>query len=354
MDHPFFDNRRFFIPYFVVWALLLIAHSYLLTVLGGWAWKPALTAGVVMDGVFITLSLLSWYPLQGMYTSSSGRATLIINWLVFSVLMQPVWITLAYPLTRVVLPAMKGSMPFFSSMMLLHIVAGFILTVITLMVYYLILSEEALKEKTLREAEMKALITETELQSLKNQLNPHFLFNALNNIGSLILQKPDHAREMLVKLSGYLRNVLDYEKREFSTVREEMAQIRLYLDLEKIRFEDQWNLQVEAGKDCEDYPIPVMILQPLFENAVRHVGYKEGGKGFIRFSCEKHHEVVEISLVNSVDPAVRIPEGKGIGLKNIRKRLFLIYRREDLLQISRKEDIFEVHLTIPPAPGAVQ
>ena len=353
MDHPFFDNRRFFIPYFVVWLLLLVAHSYLLTAIGGWTWKTALTVSVVMDGIFIMLSFLSWYPLQGMYANSSSRVTLIINWLVFTFLLLPVWLILAYPLAMAVLPGMKGIMPLVSGTMLWHVVAGFILAVITLMVYYLILSEEELKEKTLREAEMKALMTETELQSLKNQLNPHFLFNALNNIGNLILHKPENAREMLVKLSEYLRNVLDYEKREFSTVREEMLQIRLYLDLEKIRFEDQWELQEVSEEGCEDHPIPVMILQPLFENAVRYAGYKNGGKGFIRFSCEQHNDVVEIILVNSFDPAARMPEGKGIGLKNIRKRLFLIYRREDLLQISRKEDIFEVHLTIPPAPGAV-
>ena len=350
MEHPFFDKRRFYITYFFVWILILFAHSYLLVTMTGWEWKTALPVSMITDGIFIVLSLLSWYPVRGMYANSSGIVNLFIAWLVFVFLFLLLWILLAYPLVMVIFPETKVFLPFVSGIMPWQIVSGFFLAVITLMVYYLILSEEEMKEKTLRESKLKALVMETELQFMKNQLNSHFLFNVLNNIGSLILQKPDQAREMLVKMSDYLRNVLDYERREYSTIREEMVQIRLYLDLEQIRFEDPWNIQEEIDEGCEDHLIPVMILQPLFENAVRYAVYDESGKGFIRFICRKRDDSAEVVLENSYDPSALVPAGQGIGLRNIRQRLQMIYGRDDLLQINRKEDTFEVVLMVPPGP----
>ena len=165
----------------------------------------------------------------------------------------------------------------------------------------------------------------------------------------MILQHPDDAREMLVKLSGYLRNVLDYEKKTFSVIREEMERIRLYLELEKIRFENRWNYRETVEEDCDDHAVPVMILQPLFENAVRYTWYEGSENSFILFSCRKGKDSVVISLVNSYDPQITVPEGQSIGLRNIQKRLSLIYGRDDLLQITRKEDTFEVRLLIPYA-----
>ena len=354
MDHPFFDNRRLFIPYFTVWAMVIVLQIYLLSTFLPLSRQEAVSVSLFVNLFFILLSLLSWYPVRAIYAVYTGTGTLFVTWLVFILFLEAIWLSLSFLAMPLFLPEELGPRQLFVNILPWQAAAGFFMAVITMFVYYLFLSEEKLKEKERQEAQLRALVRETELQFLKSQLNPHFLFNTLNNLGNMILQRPGEAREMLVKLSGYLRNVLEQEKEEFTTIRGELEQIRLYLDLEKIRFEERWNYHETVQQGCEEMTVPAMILQPLFENAVRYAYYEGSRKSTIRFLCEKAEGYAVITLSNGYDPAARVPEGQGIGLWNIRKRLLLIYGRDDLLQIRRKEDTFEVSLRIPQKEEGVQ
>lgn len=327
--------------------MVIALQIYLLSNLFPLSRQEAVAVSLFVNILFILLSLLSWYPVRAIYAVYTGTGTLFVTWLLFILFLEAAWLSLSFLAMPLFLPEELGPRQLFVNILPWQAAAGFFMAVITLFVYYLFLSEEKLKEKERQEAQLRALVRETELQFLKSQLNPHFLFNTLNNLGNMILQRPDEAREILVKISGYLRNVLEQEKEEFTTIRGELEQIRLYLDLEKIRFEERWNYHETVQEGCEAMTLPVMILQPLFENAVRYAYYEGGGESVIRFLCEKEEGYAVITLVNSYDPAARVPEGQGIGLRNIRKRLSLTYGRDDLLQITRKEDTFEVRLRIP-------
>ncbi len=327
--------------------MVIALQIYLLSNLFPLSRQEAVAVSLFVNILFILLSLLSWYPVRAIYAVYTGTGTLFVTWLLFILFLEAAWLSLSFLAMPLFLPEELGPRQLFVNILPWQAAAGFFMAVITLFVYYLFLSEEKLKEKERQEAQLRALVRETELQFLKSQLNPHFLFNTLNNLGNMILQRPDEAREILVKISGYLRNVLEQEKEEFTTIRGELEQIRLYLDLEKIRFEERWNYHETVQEGCEAMTLPVMILQPLFENAVRYAYYEGGGESVIRFLCEKEEGYAVITLVNSYDPAARVPEGQGIGLRNIWKRLSLTYGRDDLLQITRKEDTFEVRLRIP-------
>ncbi len=327
--------------------MVIALQIYLLSTFLPLSRQEVMAVSLFVNLFFILLSLLSWYPVRAIYAVYTGTGTLFVTWLAFILFLEAVWLSLSFLAMPLFLPEELDPRQLFVNILPWQAAAGFFMAVITLFVYYLFLSEERLKENERQEAQMRALVRETELQFLKSQLNPHFLFNTLNNLGNMILQRPDEAREILVKISGYLRNVLEQEKEEFTTIRGEMEQIRLYLDLEEIRFEERWNYRETVQQGCEAMILPVMILQPLFENAVRYAYYEGGDKSFLRFLCEKEEGYAVITLVNSYDPAAPVPQGQGIGLRNIRKRLSLIYGRDDLLQIIRKEDTFEVRLRIP-------
>ena len=347
MDHPFFDNRRLFIPYFTVWAMVIALQVYLLNTFLPLSRQEAVAVSLFVNLLFILLSLLSWYPVRAIYAAYTGTGALFTTWLFFILFLEAVWLSLSSLALPLFLPEELIPRQVFMNILPWQAAAGFFMAVITLSVYYLFLSEDKLKEKERQEVQLRALVRETELQLLKNQLNPHFLFNTLNNLGNLILRQPEEAREMLVRLSAYLRNVLAQEKEEFTTIRGELDQIRLYLALERIRFEERWDYRETVEEGYEEMILPVMILQPLFENAVRYAYYEGGGRSSIRFRCERGEGYAVVTLVNSYDPDAQVPEGQGIGLRNIRKRLALIYGRDDLLQIRRKEDTFEVRLWIP-------
>lgn len=218
---------------------------------------------------------------------------------------------------------------------------------LVILTYYLIMYTYNLRQQENKEEALQNQLRQAELETLKFQINPHFIFNSLNSISGLTITEPDKAREMVIKLSGFLRGSLGKEKEELQTVKEELEQMKLYLDIEKTRFEDRLCVDIKMDPRCEQMKVPNMILQPLYENAIKHGIYEQLEKVSItsRFNCESGNLKIEIS--NNYDSHSKPQKGKGIGLKNIRSRLELIYGLSDLVTIEKERDKFTVHLLIP-------
>jgi two-component system LytT family sensor kinase len=178
-----------------------------------------------------------------------------------------------------------------------------------------------------RLAEQEQLLMRARVEALANQINPHFLFNTLTSISSLIRSQPETARMLIVKLSALLRRLLRSEE-HFVTLREELAAIDEYLDIERIRFGPSLVIHKEIDDASLDIIVPSMILQPLVENSIKHgLGRKVGGgRVTIRSTRRAGHAVIEI-----VDNGVGMPQGppgtpgSGIGLRNVNERLRVIY-----------------------------
>jgi two-component system LytT family sensor kinase len=182
-----------------------------------------------------------------------------------------------------------------------------------------------------RLAEQEKLLMAARVEALANQINPHFLFNTLTSITSLIRSKPETARVLIVKLSGLLRRLLRSQE-HFVPLREELAAIDEYLDIERVRFGPSLVVDKDIDEHCLDVIVPSMILQPLVENSIKHgLGQKVGkGQITIRASRRAGHAVIEI-----VDNGVGMPvpgstragrdTDHGIGLRNVNERLRVIY-----------------------------
>jgi two-component system LytT family sensor kinase len=176
--------------------------------------------------------------------------------------------------------------------------------------------------------EQEQLLLAARIEALANQINPHFLFNTLNSIGSLIRSRPETARMLIVKLSGLLRRLLKSQD-HFVTLREELSAIDEYLDIECVRFGPRLHVVKDVAPDCLDAVVPSMLLQPLVENALTHGLARKLGAGtlVLRSYRQDRHTVVEI-----VDDGVGMaPErqaggpGAGIGLRNVNERLHVVY-----------------------------
>ena len=215
--------------------------------------------------------------------------------------------------------------------------------------------------RMLHEAELRTQLIQARLQALQLQLNPHFLFNTLNSIASLVQDNPATAEQMIEALGELLR-VATSTQRQQVKVREELHFLDQYLLIERIRFGERLRIETDINEAMLDEPVPVLILQPLVENAVKHGVETQAGPSLIRISVQPagggHFLRLEVS--NSAPP-LSAPAGKtkeGIGLSNSRARLQTMFGPQASLELHpRPEGGFTARMLIPrtpPAPRASQ
>ena len=190
--------------------------------------------------------------------------------------------------------------------------------------YWMILAAYLAFDYYLKRAHLAAELSRAQLQALKMQLKPHFLFNTLNSISSLMYTDVEAADAMLARLSDFLRLTLDRELDQEITLNEELEFVRRYLEIEKIRFEDRLNVSVDVARDVEEARVPTLALQPLIENAIHHGIAARPGGGSISIKARRDDDTLHISVADDgvgsdVHPRERI------GLANTRARLERLY-----------------------------
>jgi two-component system LytT family sensor kinase len=176
--------------------------------------------------------------------------------------------------------------------------------------------------------EQEKLLLAAKVEALKSQINPHFLFNTLASISSLIRSQPETARMLIIRLSGLLRRLIRSHQ-HFVTLREELESIDEYLDIEVVRFGTNLQVQKDIGPDTLDVIVPSMILQPLVENSIKHGLSRKVGPGSITIRSRRDNGRVFIDVEDDgmgflVD-RLNEPMSTGIGLANVRERLHVIY-----------------------------
>ncbi len=190
---------------------------------------------------------------------------------------------------------------------------------------------------------------EAELNTLKAQINPHFLFNSLNNIYSLSLSNSKKTPEMILKLSDLMRHVL-YESREnFICLQKEIEFIQNFIELQRIRLSAKTDVRFELTGDYQDKQIIPLIFEPFVDNAFKHSCKSICDESFIHIQIEIKGDWLYFKAANNYDENNQPPSGKahGIGLENARKRLEYLYGKNEYhLDISKKENIFKVELEL--------
>ena len=204
-------------------------------------------------------------------------------------------------------------------------------------------------ESTVQTLELEKHLTEARLQALLHQLKPHFLFNTLNGIASLMHTDVDAADKMLVRLSELLRITMSQTGAPRTTLREEIAFLERYLDIEKIRFRNRLDTVIAIDSDAIDAMVPSLILQPMVENAMRHGVEPHARKGMIELRGFRKDDNLVLTVS---DNGSGIPEEgfkrEGIGVANTRARLAELYGdRQKFELVNRPEGGMCVRITIP-------
>ena len=176
-------------------------------------------------------------------------------------------------------------------------------------------------------AQLEAQLAEAKLAALNAQLNPHFLFNTLHAVSSLVERDPRGVRRMIARLSELLRYTLDGGHEPVVAVGQEIAFLERYLEIMQIRFDDRLEIDVQVGDDARDALVPSLILQPLVENAVKHGVEKVAGTGRIEITARRHDNRLVLSVGDNGPGRTKSENGdeRGVGLRNIRQRLEQLY-----------------------------
>ncbi|MBK9177668.1 MAG: histidine kinase [Flavobacteriales bacterium] len=203
------------------------------------------------------------------------------------------------------------------------------------------------RREEIRNLRLETASRENQLSTLRAQLNPHFMFNALNGIRALIDEDPAQAKRAITQLSAILRNAMSTVRRRTVPLGEELDIVKSYLALEAMRYEERLRVRFEVEDGLDREPVPPMLLQTLVENAVRHgvANLPQGGELVI--GAKRRAEGLVLTVSNSGHYEPGKINGTGIGLRNTRKRLDLIYGDKAALRINNRDGMVVTEVDIP-------
>ena len=347
MDRNLIFNKIFLRNYLVFATVVSLAFFAMLYFYFNKSLLQSLADAFVSVFLLFTMLLSFYFVVRFARTDSLSSFASIRNSTLAGLLLLTAWL---YS-TRYVLEYFFSKNPayieFLYDTQLMRFLAGLFITGLVYLSFYLAIYEKRVKEAIQREGELNLLVQKTQLQALKNQLNPHFIYNSLNSISALTIYSPEKAREMTGLLSDFLRIALRQDAMQMADLGHELKNIELYLKIEKVRFEEKLTWQFRVDESHLSCKVPVMILQPLLENAVKHGIQQSPVPTTIELSTSLSPGTLLITISNAFDPTFQRFKGEGVGLDNIRNRLRLIYGTTSLLKVEIKENRFNATLEIP-------
>lgn len=347
MYNPISKHRSYLLSFIMVWAVIIGIHTIIINFFYDIPGIISLTDATIFNLSFAIIGYNLWYVVRFNLREKQKTFDMIISHFITAVVVIAIWLFSSYFLVKSMYEDNMSYVQFLNDSLPWRVISGIFYYLYFIMFYYIMLYYEDIQEKLKVESELQNLVKEAELTALKSQINPHFLFNSLNSISSLTITNPDDAQEMVIKLSDFLRYSLSHDKNEITSLEDEINNLNRYLDIEKVRFGKRLNFVSHVSDDCLVVNIPNMILQPLIENSIKHGVYNSSEEVLVMLKCELKDDYVHIEISNDYDPEAVKKKGQGIGLSNIKKRLQLIYKRQDLLELKAEKLTFTAKLKFP-------
>ncbi|MBS1512159.1 MAG: histidine kinase [Bacteroidetes bacterium] len=268
--------------------------------------------------------------------------------IVISFALTAIWLALDRGILRSIYKRDEAYLQFLNQSLVIRYMIAFLMMACNTLLSLTWYTQKEQAEESERRADTERLAREAELNKLRQQLQPHFLFNSLNSISALTGQQPEKARHMIQQLSDFLRGTLRNEGQQWATLQSEIDHLQLYLDIEKVRFGYRLQSVIRCDENAWQLQLPAMLLQPLVENAIKFGLYDTIGEVEILIAAKRVEEMLEVTVQNPYDESTAMQiKGTGFGLASIRRRLFLLFGRQDLLQINKAAEKFMVTLHVP-------
>lgn len=329
---------------FAAWWLLWFFIQW--SILSGLGFKPA---DIVTDSAISTVLL-------------GGSCLLVLNnmryylprrekyWYIFTVsaVLSLLWVACVRGILYLIFKDDAQYAAFLKQSTAIRFGFGFLVTGCVSAISLLWFTQQEQLQSDNRQKEIEKLAKDAELFKLRQQLQPHFLFNSLNSVNALIGSQPEKARHMIQQLSDFLRGTLKKEEHQWHSLQEEMQYLQLYLDIEKVRFGHRLLTVIEVDEIATQCNLPALLLQPVVENAIKFGLYDTTGEVCITIQAIQHNSNLHLTVQNPYDAETALPvKGTGFGLASVQRRLFLLFGRNDLLKTDTAENSFITTITIP-------
>ena len=346
--NPIFSNYRSRMLYAGIWATVIVVQTVGVFLSSDLPFGYAFADTTIFSLLFAVFIIPLWYPVQfNRWERETWRFNLAAHFSLACVVIVG-WLLTGYGLCILISIGSAVYRHYLNVSLWWKALAGILFYAVAVLVYYLYVYVEQLNEKAANEIRLNRLLRDGELNLLKSQINPHFLFNSMNSVNSLIIKNPEQAQKMLVALSDYLRYAVLATNREYTYMADEMENIARYLSIEQLRFGDKLLYETDIDPSVLTAKIPAMLLQPLFENAIKHGVYESLQTVCIVAKITKDSQYLNIWISNNFDgEGFSKKKGSGTGLQNIRERLRLQYGTSATMQTKAEHGVFTVILKIP-------
>lgn len=308
----------------------------------GFPMRTALWDSIISNATLMSIALLVSVILQH-YLPQKHRYSFLLG---LCTMLTVLWFLISRSLVLLLTGPEKDYQHFFSQSTPVRLIIGFLVVgcmCLLTMIWYLMQDQQ---EAEKRRMDAERLSKDAELYKLRHQLQPHFLFNSLNSITALIGSQPEQARLMVHQLAEFLRGTLKKEELVWVSLEEELEHLRLYLEIEKVRFGHRLDTVIE--NETSGMKLPSMLLQPIVENAIKFGLYDTTGQVTIRIAAAQDYRNLQLRVMNPFDGTTAHPKkGTGFGLSSIQRRLFLLFARHDLLETATVNDQFITTIKIP-------
>lgn len=334
---------RFRILFSITWWFWALLHAVVLHRFG-FSWKMAVYDSLVSNLLLAGAVLLITLTLQ-FYIPQKNKYGYILT---LSLVLSLIWLLVSRTLLILIMTDIPDYPAFFSMSVLIRLAFGFLVIGCMALISVLYYTIQEQQEIVHRKSEAEKLAKEAELYKLRQQLQPHFLFNSLNSINALIGIQPQQARTMIQQLSDFLRGTLKKEEHQWTSLEEELQHLNLYLEIEKVRFGHRLTTAVINETGITGLRLPAMLLQPIVENAIKFGLYDTTGDITITIDARKENNYLVLSVKNPFDPETSTPrKGTGFGLSSVERRLYLLFARTDLLKTDAADHQFVTTIKIP-------
>jgi sensor histidine kinase YesM len=345
-----FRVRKFIIIFSISWLVLMADHALLLY----WFELP-LDAAIIDSVISNTTLLLTCILVMNSIRYYVPDINQYLNVLMMCIVFTAFWLLITRSLLSVSLDGYESYRYFLKRSLVIRASIGFLVLGVVTMTVILWYNWQEQQINETRKSDAEKLAKEAELFKLRQQLQPHFLFNSLNSINALIGLRPEEARKMVQQLSDFLRGTIKKEETQWVNLQEELQYLQLYLDIEKVRFGNRLATETAVDEETKNMKLPALLLQPIVENAIKFGLYDTIGETVIRLATSRSGNDLVISVSNPFDPETSSPkQGTGFGLKSVKRRLYLLFARNDLLSTDAKENIFITTVKIPQTLFAEQ
>jgi sensor histidine kinase YesM len=347
--HPIVARRERLLLYLAVWlafgALLAAVVAFRGDTAFAWAAVYAMPLAILLG----LQSLSCWYLVQVLPMEDTPLARLTGTWIGAGFVLLAIWVAAAlgwaWVLRNTAPQALDDEVV--NGLAPLLFFSGAVGLLVAVLGHYMLVAFERSTQAERRALELRVLARESELRSLRGQLDPHFLFNSLNSVAALIGSDAQAARRMCFLMSGFFRKSLGLNGKDSILLSEELSLAETFLAIEEVRFGERLRTRFEIAEEVLTLAVPPLVLQPLVENAVHHgvAHLIEGGEVMVRARLRDH--LLQLEVENPCDPERPPSRGAGVGLSNVRSRIDALFGHRASVDVASAPDRFRVSILLP-------